>query len=92
GHEEVHLVGCGWGALPATFAAILSDEVKQVTVKHCLRSYGEIAESENYKWPYAIMLPGVLKLFDIDDCRRELQAKSFSEIEPWGSMNGMDER
>lgn len=92
GHDEIHLVGCGWGALPATYAAILSDEVKQVTVKHCLRSYGEIAESENYKWPYAIMLPGVLKLFDLDDCRRELQAKSLRDIEPWGPMNGMDER
>ena len=25
GHEEIHLVGKGWGAIPATFAALLSD-------------------------------------------------------------------
>ncbi len=90
GHEEVHLVGCGWGALPAMFAAVLSDDVKQVTVKHGLRSYAEIAESENYKWPYAIMLPGVLKQFDLSDCRNELQAKLFRDIESWGPMDGMD--
>ena len=90
GHEEIHLVGSGWGALPATLAAVLSEEVKQVTVKHCLRSWAEIAESENYAWPYSVMLPGVLKQFDLPDCRNELQSKSWREVEPWGPMNGMD--
>src|SRR5688572_4106153 len=33
GHEEVHLVGSGFGAIPATFAAVLHDTVKQVTLK-----------------------------------------------------------
>ena len=32
GHKEVHLVAKGWGTVPATFAAVLSDAVRAVTV------------------------------------------------------------
>jgi len=49
-HEEIHLVGKGWGTIPATFAALLMDGVKQVTLKNALTSYGEVAESEEYRW------------------------------------------
>ena len=68
GHKEVHLVGKGWGALPATFAALLSHQVKQVTLKNALRSYNDIAESETYAWPLSSLLPNVLKSFDLPDC------------------------
>ena len=36
GHKEVHLVAKGWGAIPATFAAVLSDAVTRVTLKNAL--------------------------------------------------------
>ncbi len=39
GHRGVHLVAKGWGAIPATIAALLSDVVKQVTFKDSLKSY-----------------------------------------------------
>jgi len=85
GHEEVHLVGKGWGALPATFAAVLSDRVKQVTLKNALTSYRDIAESETYAWPLSSLLPNVLKTFDLPDCYRVLQKKELRLIEPWGA-------
>jgi dienelactone hydrolase len=85
GHEEVHLVGNGWGALAATFAGLLSDQVKQVTLKHALRSYAEVAESEEYEWPLATLLPNVLAHFDLPDCYRALEAKQLRQIEPWGA-------
>ncbi len=88
GHTEIHLVARGWGAIPATFAAVLSDDVAQVTLKHALSSYGEIAASENYKLPLALLLPGVLKRFDLPDCYRALGAKKLRQIEPWGPMAG----
>ncbi len=44
GHSEIHLAGKAWGALPATFAAVFSDHVKQVTLKHALTSYADVAE------------------------------------------------
>ena len=55
-HSEVHLAGKGWGALAATFAALLSKNVVQMTLKHALRSFAEVAETEDYRWPYAALL------------------------------------
>jgi dienelactone hydrolase len=86
GHEKVHVVGKGWGALPATFASVLSATAAQVTLKHALTSYSEIAESEDYAWPLATFLPGVLEHFDLPDCYRELQSKGLRIVEPWGAM------
>ena len=89
GHSEVHLVGKGWGALPATFAAVLRDEVKQVTLKNCLTSFADIAETEGYHWPYQVMLPGVLKRFDLPDCKANLSHKQLRDEAPWAAADGM---
>jgi cephalosporin-C deacetylase-like acetyl esterase len=84
GHTEVHLVGKGWGALPATFAGVLSDRVTQVTLKNSLTSYQEIAESQEYAWPLSTLVPNVLSAFDLPDCYRALGDKGLRQIEPWG--------
>ncbi|MFV1967348.1 MAG: alpha/beta hydrolase family protein [Pirellulaceae bacterium] len=68
GHTEIHLVGKGRGALAATLAAVLSDQVTQVTLKDTLESYASIAESEDYDWPLSTFLPNVLAHFDLPDC------------------------
>ena len=83
GHQEIHLVAKGWGAIPATFAALLSDTVSQVTLKNSLTSYSDIAESEYYNWPLESFLPGVLKTFDLPDCYSSLKAKNLRLIETW---------
>jgi hypothetical protein len=88
GHKEVHLAAKGWGAIPAAFAALLSDTVAQVTLKNALASYAEVAESEDYHWPLSALLPGVLKQLDLPDCYRALQAKKLRQIEPWGPPAG----
>lgn len=88
GHAEVHLVARGWGAIPATFAAVLSADVKQVTLKHALTSYDDIAQNESYKWPLSCLVPDALKTFDLPDCYRALGAKQLRQIEPWGAMAG----
>jgi len=85
GHDEVHLVAKGWGALPATFAAVLSDQVKQVTLKNALTSYSDIAESETYAWPLSALVPGILESFDLPDCYRALRNKKLKQIDPWGA-------
>jgi len=84
GYDEVHLVGKGWGSLPAAFAAVLSDRVKQVTLKNAPTSYAEIAESKNYAWPLAVLVPDILASFDLPDCYRALKAKNLRQIEPFG--------
>ena len=84
GHDDIHLVGRGWGALTATFAGLLSDRVRQVTLKNALSSYADIAESEDYTWPLSALAPDVLSAFDLPDCYRELKAKQLKQIQPWG--------
>jgi dienelactone hydrolase len=85
GHREVHLVGCGWGALAATFAALLGPQVTQVTLKRSLRSYAEVAETEEYSWPLSALLPNVLAHFDLPDCYAELADKQLRQVEPVGA-------
>ena len=85
GHQDIHLVGRGWGALPATFAAVVSDQVKQVTLKNSLTSYADIAESEHYDWPLSTLLPNVLSHFDLPDCYSMLKSKELRQIDPWGA-------
>ena len=60
GYEEVHLAAKGWGAIPATFAAVVSDCVTQVTLKNALVSYSAVAESEDYTWPLSSFVWDVL--------------------------------
>ena len=85
GYGEVHLAGKGWGALPATFAALLADRVVRVTLNGALTSYAAIAESERYRWPLASLLPNVLEQFDLPDCYRALAGKKLRQTEPWGA-------
>ena len=85
GHGQIHLAATGHGALPATFASILSDHVVSVTLKHALSSYSEIAEARDYNWPLSAFPPGVLNSFDLPDCYRELKRKNLKLLEPWGA-------
>jgi dienelactone hydrolase len=86
GHTDVHLVAKGWGALAGTFASVVHQSAKQVTLKNALTSYREVAESEEYDWPLSALLPNVLARFDLPDCYRVLQAKALRIIEPWNAM------
>lgn len=86
GYTDVHLVATGWGALPGTFAALLSPRVRQVTLKHALTSYADVAEAETYRWPLATLLPNVLAHFDLPDCYAALQSKMLRQVEPWGAL------
>jgi hypothetical protein len=86
GHKEVHLVGNGWGSLPATFAAVLTEPaVAQVTLKSALTSFSAIAESESYAWPLSSFIPGVLEKLDLPDCYEALARRNLRQIEPWGA-------
>lgn len=88
GHTETYLVGKGWGALAATFAGLLHDAVRQVTLKHPLESYSAIAEAEDYSWPLAQLPPNILARFDLPDCYRALDKKALKKVDPWGPADG----
>jgi dienelactone hydrolase len=84
GHRRIHLAGRGWGAVPATFAALLAEVVERVTLKGAPASYAAVAEAEDYDWPLSAFVPGVLAHFDLPDCYRELeQRKGLRRIAAW---------
>jgi dienelactone hydrolase len=85
GRRDIHLAAAGWGTLPAAFAALLTDEVTQVTLKNAPQSYAEIAETSDYAWPLSTFVPGVLEAFDLPDCYRALAAKKLRQVEPWNA-------
>ncbi len=85
GHTSVHLAARGWGTLPATFAAVLTADVAQVTLKNALTRYSDIAETEDYTWPLSSFVPDVLRTFDLPDCYRVLAAKGLRQIDPWSA-------
>jgi dienelactone hydrolase len=88
GYDDVHIAAKGWGAIPATFAAVLSETITQATLKNALTSYSDIAEHEEYNWPLQCIIPGVLKAFDLPDCYRFLKTKKLRQIDPWDAKAG----
>ncbi len=88
-HTEVHLAAQGWGAVVATLAAVLHPLPRPITLKHALRSFAEVAETEDYRWPVAMIVPGILQQFDLPDCYQILQARGLKQVEPWGPQNGL---
>lgn len=86
GYEEVHLAAKGWGAIPATFAAVISNRVGQVTLKNALVSYSTVAESEDYAWPLSSFVWDVLAEIDLPDCYRVLkERKRLRQVAPCGA-------
>jgi dienelactone hydrolase/pimeloyl-ACP methyl ester carboxylesterase len=90
GYGQIHLAGRGYGALPATFAALLSRHVTQVTLKNALTSYSAIAENKDYQSPLSALPPGILTSFDLPDCYRELKHKNLTLIEAQSSLSLRD--
>lgn len=80
GHKNIHLVGRGWGSVPATFAAVLMDAVHKVTLKAAPDSFASIAEDESYDWPLSYIVPNVLEHFDLPECYQDLKNKSITRL------------
>jgi len=91
GHRDIHVAAKGWGTLHATFASVLKNRVKEVTLKQGLTSYAALAESEDYNWPLSALPPAILTRFDLTDCYRELgQTKKLRQIDMQGAMAKID--
>lgn len=89
GHEEIHLVASGWGALPAAFAALNHQAIKKVELHHALSSYQNIVDDPDYAWPDALMVPHILRYMDLPQIYSAL-GNRLTSVEPWGSKNGKD--
>ena len=84
GYKSLHLAGCGWGGPIALMTAVIDSRVKHLTLKNTLWAYEDLALDEDYIWPLSGVIKGVLKHFDLPDCRKAL-GKKMTETQPWNS-------
>ena len=54
-----------------------------------MQSFATVAETEDYRWPYSALLPGVLLHFDLPDCYQALAQRNLKQIEPWSALDGL---
>lgn len=62
---EVH--ASGWAAVPALHAVALDEKISSLDLYHSVRSYKEVLDDPTGKDWYSIVVPGVLKYYDLPD-------------------------
>lgn len=75
GADEISIYANGWGTIPATFAALHNESVSSLTLQDNLDSFHGLATTEHYKWPLSSMVSGVLRYFDLPDCRKAIASR-----------------
>ena len=79
GVKRIELAGRGQGALPAVFAALISDDVAAVKIYDAPESYQSMVEKRVSYWPQSCMVPGILEYMDLPDIYEAIAAlKPFS--------------
>lgn len=92
GTKRVHLVGRGVGAVLATLAACLHPLVKQVTLRHGLRSFHELTQTPVNSWPLSVLPRDVLRYFDLDDCRTLIGERNITASNWWNARSVMQRK
>jgi len=79
GVKHIELAGRGQGALPAVFAALVSDDVAAVKISDAPESYQSMVDKRVTDWPQSCMVPGILQYMDLPDVYEAVAAfKPFS--------------
>lgn len=80
GAASVRLAGRGVGAVIATLAALLSDEVEGLKLFDAPKSWDEMARARVSLWPQSVMPEGILKETDLPDIYEALRTRMPVEI------------
>ena len=79
GVKHIELAGRGQGALPAAFAALVSDDVEAVKIYDAPESYQSMVDKRISDWPQSCMIPGILQYTDLPDIYEAIASfKPFS--------------
>jgi cephalosporin-C deacetylase-like acetyl esterase len=79
--------GRGWGGVVALFAAAIDPHVSGVVVEGVPASYAEAARSELYNLPASLMLPGVLREFDLPDAVGAIAPRPVLVLDPVDALS-----
>ncbi len=80
--KRISIVGRGWAGLVALFAGAVDSEISGVAIEGVPASYSEVAQSELYNHPASLMLPGVLREFDLSDVYASLAPRPLLVLDP----------
>ena len=86
GIKKINLVGRGLGAIAAAFAAVISDKVDSVKLINAPLSYEQMINDTMTWWPLSYMPQGILKVCDLPDIYKTLEAKNLEIVDSWDSM------
>jgi pimeloyl-ACP methyl ester carboxylesterase len=86
GNGGVLLVGKGMGALWALLAAALDSRVAGVVCHGGLLSYATLAASDRTLYTANILIPGMLKTFDLPDIAASIAGRPIRIIDPVDAM------
>jgi cephalosporin-C deacetylase-like acetyl esterase len=79
---HVTLAGKGWAGLVALFTAAIDPKITSAAVEEIPISFGEIAAAHLYNQPLSLLLPGVLRDFDLSDVMSSLAPRPLLLINP----------
>lgn len=80
--QRITLAGRGWAGVTGVFAAAVDAQLAGVAVEGVPVSFAEIAGSEDYAQPVSLLLPGVLKDFDLTDVYAALAPRRLLVLNP----------
>ena len=84
--RRIAVVGRGWAGVVALFAAALDPGIQAAAVEGIPASYGEIARSEIYQQPVSLMLPDVLRDFDLPDVAGAVAPRALLVLNPTDAL------
>jgi cephalosporin-C deacetylase-like acetyl esterase len=70
--SRIGVVGTGAGGVVALFAAAVEPRIASAEVSDSLESYMRLAEADTHAMPIGLVIPGVLKHFDLPDVARAI--------------------
>ena len=66
-HDQIMIAGRGMGAIVALHTALFAGEVKKLILWEMLINYQSMTERFPFHWPQSIIIPGILKYYDLED-------------------------
>jgi hypothetical protein len=84
--HRIAIIGRGWAGVVTIFAAALEPELSSVAVEGIPASFGDIAQAELYEQPVSLVVPGVLRDFDLVDVLGSLAPRPLLLLNPLDAM------
>lgn len=84
--RHVAIIGRAWAGVVALFTAALEPQVAEVAMDEVPVSFADIAQAELYQQPASLMLPGVLRDFDLVDVMGSLAPRPLLILNPQDAL------